>query len=203
MWTKSAVFICVRIVATEGRCLHNACQSACTARLKPEERRWILLLGAIKGYFKKNIWLESGKNIGDFTWSPRHVSLLLATLHRHKSVLYDWNGIRLLVPPLVCPSVRNYRRCSRWTDLSEMWYCGLTWKYVHKSEIWLKFGKNIGNFIWRRKYLFLLSTILNETLSGCLDSRGGINIRRTRQKLRYTHIVYLLSVKPGGKYKNR
>ena len=42
------------------------------------------------------IWFKAGKNIGQFTSRFKYVLLLPAKLNRHKSPLFDWNGIRLL-----------------------------------------------------------------------------------------------------------
>ena len=35
-------------------------------------------------------------NIGHFTWRPKYITLLSATLNRHKSTPCEWNGIMLL-----------------------------------------------------------------------------------------------------------
>jgi hypothetical protein len=54
-----------------------------------------------KSVQKIQIWLNSGKNSGHFTYIPNYALLLPATLNRHKNALFDWHGIRLLVCPYV------------------------------------------------------------------------------------------------------
>ena len=39
-----------------------------------------------KSVKKTETWLQSGKNIGHFTWRPKYVLLLPATLNHHKSL---------------------------------------------------------------------------------------------------------------------
>ena len=56
-----------------------------------------------------------------------------------------------------CPPVRLYERGHHWTDLREIWYGELLWKYVKKVQIWLKSGSNFGHFTWRHKYFFFFN----------------------------------------------
>jgi hypothetical protein len=70
-------------------------------------------------------------------------------------------------------------------------------------QIWLKLGKNIGHFTWIPKYVLLLPATLNrhkrsffglKCLSGCYDSRGGTNVKRTRQHVTSICLPVYLSV---------
>jgi hypothetical protein len=74
--------------------------------------------------------------IRHITWSPQYVAWSLATLNHRKINLSNWNGVRLLV----CPSVCMYQCGCYWTDVCEIWYWGLQWKYYKKFQIWLKSG---------------------------------------------------------------
>jgi hypothetical protein len=57
--------------------------------------------------------------------------------------------------PSVCPSIRKYQHGSHSTNIREFWYCGLSWIFVEKRQIWFKEDRNIGHFKWRhtRKYV--------------------------------------------------
>ena len=46
---------------------------------------WILWTSVVEIY----AWLKSGKNIWQFTWRPKYVVLLLATLQRHNSAVSE------------------------------------------------------------------------------------------------------------------
>jgi hypothetical protein len=80
----------------------------------------------------------------------------------------------------VRPSVDMYQRGSHWKDFREIWCLRLLRIYVEKLKIWLKSDT-------LPKYVLLLPATLSrhktvfscDKLSGCKDSRGGINIRRT------------------------
>lgn len=56
-------------------------------------------LGTYKNLWKIiQIWLNSGKNIGHFTWRPEYVLLLPATLSHHKALFLReivWNIVRI------------------------------------------------------------------------------------------------------------
>lgn len=62
--------------------------------------------------------------------------MLPATLNHHKSALFAWNGVKLLI----CPFVHMYQCSSYWMDWCEIWYWRLLWKSFEKFQIWLKLG---------------------------------------------------------------
>ena len=68
---------------------------------------------------KIHIWLKSDKNIGHFTWRPK--LLLLATLNRRKSTLFQWNVIKVLARLSVPLSVRFYVGGFSYTDFREIY----------------------------------------------------------------------------------
>jgi hypothetical protein len=81
---------------------------------------------------------------------------------------------------LVC---HRHHYGSHWMDFCEIWCCRLEWKSVKKTQIWLKWGRNIGQFMYRLKYILVLPLTLNPhkiTVSrmvwACWDSWEGINI---------------------------
>jgi len=43
--------------------------------------------------------VEIGQNIGNFARRTKYILLLPATLNRHDSALFEWNGIRLSRQP--------------------------------------------------------------------------------------------------------
>jgi hypothetical protein len=54
---------------------------------------WNLIVGASISICRETPNLVK---FGHFTWTPKCVLLLPATLHRHKGPLFEWNDIRLL-----------------------------------------------------------------------------------------------------------
>ena len=72
----------------------------------------ILYSGLLRKPVKKiNIQLKPGKNVGHFTWTPRSVLLLPATLNCHKSTIFEWNGNRLLGKPRRYKHYANAPQC--------------------------------------------------------------------------------------------
>jgi len=68
---------------------------------------------------------------------------------------------------------------------------GLVWKFIDNIQVWLKPRKISRTLQWRPKNVLLLpatlscnkSPLFEWKVSGCLDSRGGIKIRRTRHNI--------------------
>jgi len=120
-------------------CLSICHMYQCSSQLMDFHDIWYL--GLLWKYVEEfQIWLKSGKSIRHFKRRSRYVLLLLGTLNCHKSALFNWNGIRLLVPlsncllftcirllvPLSNWSVVHMYQCgSHWADLRDIWYWGL------------------------------------------------------------------------------
>lgn len=84
---------------------------------------------------KIKIWLKSGKNVRHFTWRPKYVSLLSATLNRHNSAL----SLRVLIGLLVQPNrYKHYSNAPRVTSYVHCSFC-LRWRelLLLKSNILL------------------------------------------------------------------
>jgi len=62
----------------------------------------------------------------------------------------QFRRFRILAKTMCHPC--HVRPSSHWKDFRETWYWGLLWKFVAKIQIWLKSGKNIGNFTWRHVF---------------------------------------------------
>jgi hypothetical protein len=95
------------------------------------------------------------------------------------------------VRPPACRSFHLYQLGFDGTDFHEKLCWKLSFKFVIKIQICLQSDKNIGRIICRLKYVFLLSATLNHRKSSVLakwhqaviNSRGGINITRTRRSV--------------------
>jgi hypothetical protein len=70
-----------------------------------------------------------------------------------------------------------------------------TWKFVDKTQIWLKLGTLRGDistfYCCRRRQIAIKALSLSEMVSGCLDTWGGVNITRTRHIIIHTLPVFL------------
>ena len=64
--------------------------------------------------------VKIGQIIGHFTWRPKCVSLLSATLNRHKDAAFKWNGIRLLAYPWRYKHYANAPHISTMPTLSSL-----------------------------------------------------------------------------------
>ena len=58
---------------------------------------WSFILGTFIKICRENPNLAK---LGQFRWRSKYVLLLPATLNRHESALFQWNGIRLLGQPM-------------------------------------------------------------------------------------------------------
>jgi hypothetical protein len=98
-WSRKAPF---NLVMSTHLSVHLAeCISASPTGRLCQIWYWGCLWKSVK---KPQILLKSGTNIEHFTWRPKYVLLLQATLNLHNSALCNCNRIRLLsVRP--CPSV--------------------------------------------------------------------------------------------------
>jgi hypothetical protein len=122
----------------------SVCLSAC---IHMAPTRWTSVKFDIWDFLQKSVekvqfLLKLGKNIEHFTWKPKHVLLLLVTLHHHKSALFEWNGFLSVHLPTRNKAAPN-RQIYMKPDMG-----GLPWKSVQKFQIFFKSGKNIGDFMW-------------------------------------------------------
>jgi hypothetical protein len=78
-----------------------------SARLSLDRLPWNLILGTFTKICRENTNLfKIRQKYRPICIRPKYALLLPATLYRHKRAVFDWNDIRLLVRPIVCPSVR-------------------------------------------------------------------------------------------------
>jgi hypothetical protein len=146
VWTKGAVFRCVRLVATDGHKTSYSLSVSLSFRprlselLRPDELPLNLLLRAIKAYWKNSYLVRIEEK---YRWL--HVEVLGMFLCcwqqyiRQESALLDWNGNRLLVPPpvSVCLQIsarfpvdgfewnlilRAYMKCRQIPNLVKNWH---------------------------------------------------------------------------------
>ena len=92
-----------------------------------------------------------------------------ALLHNcEKCLLSSWC-------PSMCSCVCMYKLGSHGMDFHQIWYWGFLWKSVKIFQMWLKFGKGNGHFMWLPEYIYLLPATLcchkvlssREIVSGC------------------------------------
>jgi hypothetical protein len=133
------------------------------ARMPVRRFKWKLILGTVKIV----------KNVGQFTWRSKCVLLLPLTLYCHRRIALEWNDIRLLVSPSVCPSV-HLTACVTLASTDRIsvksGLRGLLWKPVEELKCSYSRGKIPGP-VTEDLYFLLLRVILNRHRNALFERR--------------------------------
>ena len=101
------------------------------------------------------------------------------------SLLYH---VRL--PLSVCLSVHVYQQGHHWADFGEISYLVFSRKSVEKTQLWVKLGKNFGQFTWRIKYVLFLPSTLQRHKSAVLYNYGFRLSGSTRNYSHYAKMTW-------------
>ena len=130
-----------------------------SARLAVDEFLWSLKLGLLwKSGEKVKTWSKSWKTIGDLTWRSRYFFFLFlpATLNRLTSVLFEWNGIRMLEEPRRYKHYMNAQQCYFIVHCLSYFslYCYTNWRFLCYEDQQILIFNDILRFIFWRKFVF-------------------------------------------------